>query len=109
LNPLSPTTWQAVEKLGPIVVIAVAAVAALGWVVFFLLRNLLKQNEQTTKERQSITSQYFTSIKETVTALNKSTEVMERLCKNTESMGTSLELTNKQHDSFFDLILSLRK
>lgn len=109
MNPISPTTWQAVEKLGPIVVIAIVAVAALGWAVFFLLKNILKQNDQNTKERQTITAQYFSSIKETVTALNKSTEVMERLCKNTESIGTSIELATKQHDSFFDLILSLKK
>ena len=77
--------------------------------MFFLLKNLLKQNEQNTKERQTVTTQYFASIKETVSALNKSTEIMEKLCRNTESINANIELATKQHDSFFDLIISLRK
>jgi hypothetical protein len=135
MNPVEPTIWQTVQRLGPVPVIAVVVVLALVSAIFLLLKHLLKQNEITTSERQMITTQYLSSLEtsgtEIVGAIRKSTEVMERLCANAEAnqknvllfletmqtaiisnqknIMASLDLSIREHGIFMDLLSVMGK
>jgi uncharacterized protein HemX len=134
MNPVE-TIWQAVQRLGPITVIAVVVVLALVSAIFLLLKHLLKQNEITTAERQTITTQFLSSLEttgvETVGAIRKSAEVMDRLCVNAEAnqknvlsflemmqtaiisnqknIMASLDLSIREHGIFMDMLGMINK
>lgn len=129
------TIWQAVQRLGPITVIAVVVVLALVSAIILLLKHLIKQNETTTSGYQTIVAQFLSSLEtngtETVGAIRKSAEVMERLCANAEmnqkntlsfletmqtsiisnqkNIMASLDLSIREHGIFMDLLSVVNK
>lgn len=127
--------WQAVQRLGPIPVIAVVVVLALVSAIFLLLKHMIKQNEIATNGYQTIVAQFLDSLRtngtETVAAIRKSAEVMERLCataemnqknilsflemmqtaiiSNQKNIMASLDLSIREHGIFMDLLSVVNK
>ena len=132
---MEPTLWQTVQRFGPITVIAVVVVMALVSAIFLLLRHMIKQNEIATNGYQTIVAQFLSSLEttgtETVGAIRKSTEVMERLCANAEAnqrnvlsfletmqtavisnqknIMASLDLSIREHGIFMDMLGMINK
>jgi hypothetical protein len=135
MNPVEPTIWQAVQRLGPLNVISVVVVLALVSAIFLLLKHMIKQNEIATNGYRTIVAQFLSSLEttgvETVGAIRKSAEAMERLCANVEAnqrnvlsfletmqtavisnqknIMASLDLSIKEHGIFMDLLSVVNK
>jgi len=111
MNPFGGEFWNSVGKLGPWPFVAVVLIMILGGLAYLLLRQIVKMNDATTKERISTVADFIAFIEKkaaddvemqkafmesgiaTVKAMNNVATAVENLCGESKTSGTAIAAT----------------